>query len=210
MARSATFGALKQPPPDLAQRLWDVSDEFLELGSDVKVDDLAELSGVPRATIYYYFSGKEDVLAFLLAEKVRRASEVVAQTAAGPGTPAERLGSVVRAMLHLMAEHPALCTRLMCWMSSGGREAGIIDAQGSLMAPVRELLVEGQATGELSAADPTEASAAIMGTVSMVALHHTVHGGFDPDAVADRVVRQLLDGLKTARGRPSSTGRARR
>ena len=56
---------MKQPPADLAERLWHVSDRFLALGSDLKIDDLAELSGVPRATIYYYFSGKDDVMAFL-------------------------------------------------------------------------------------------------------------------------------------------------
>jgi len=61
---------VKQPPPELAERLWEVSDRFLALGSDVKVDELAEMSGVPRATIYYYFSGKDDVMAFLLTQKV--------------------------------------------------------------------------------------------------------------------------------------------
>src|SRR5579862_6259573 len=99
MRRSATVAGVKQPPPDLAERLWEVSDRFLALGSDVRVDELAELSGVPRATIYYYFSGKDDVMAFLLAQHVERASVIVASAATGPGSPTERLERVIRAML---------------------------------------------------------------------------------------------------------------
>jgi len=193
--RSATVTNVKQPPAELAERLWEVSDQFLALGSEVKIDELAELTGVPRATIYYYFSGKDDVMSFLLAEKVERASVVVEQAAGGPGTTSERLGRVFRTMLHEMANHPALCTRLMCWMASTAAEQLVIEAQGALMAPVRALFAEGQATGEFPAIDPVDATTAVMGALAMVAMRHTVNGDFDPDAVADDLVPGLLEGL---------------
>ena len=195
MRRSATVAGVKQPPPELAERLWEVSDQFLALGSEVKVDELAELSGVPRATIYYYFSGKDDVMSFLLAQKVERAGEVIARAATGGGTTSDRLRRVFRSMLHQMAEHPALCTRLMCWMASTAAEQLVIEAQGALMAPVRALFAEGQAAGEFPDIDPVDATAAVMGALSMVAMRHTVNGDFDPDAVADSLVPCLLEGL---------------
>jgi len=187
---------VKQPPPELAERLWEVSDRFLALGSDVKVDELAEMSGVPRATIYYYFSGKDDVMAFLLTQKVQRASVVVAQAAARSGTVAERLSDVFRAMLHQMADHPALCTRLLCWMTTPTAEQLVLEAQGSLMAPVRALFDAGQASGELAAIDPIDATTAVMGALSMVAMRHTVNGDFDPDEIAADLIPRLLDGLR--------------
>src|SRR5690349_2737401 len=136
--RQGMYGAsaVKQPPAELAERLWQVSDRFLALGSDVKVDDLAELSGVPRATIYYYFSGKDDVMAFLLAQKVQHASGIVAAAAEGQGSVAERTERVLRVMLREMANHPALCTRLLCWMTTPTAEQLVIDAQGSLLTPL--------------------------------------------------------------------------
>jgi AcrR family transcriptional regulator len=195
---------VKQPPADLAERLWQVSDRFLALGSELKVDELAELTGVPRATIYYYFSGKEYVLAFLLAQKVQRASVIVAEAAAGPGTPSDRLQRVFRAMLQQMADHPALCTRLICWMTSPTAGQLVIEAQSSLMAPLRALFLEGQAGGEFAAEiDPVDATTAVMGALSMVAMHHTVNGDFDPHVVADTVIPWLLDGLR--RRGPSGT-----
>ena len=32
--------------------------------ADVRMDDIAQASGIPRATLYYYFEGKDDILAF--------------------------------------------------------------------------------------------------------------------------------------------------
>ena len=197
--RSATIDVVKQPPADLAERLWQVSDRFLALGSELKIDELAELTGVPRATIYYYFSGRDDVMAFLLAQKVERASVIVNEAAAGPGTPSDRLQRVFRAMLQQMADHPALCTRLMCWMTSPTTGKLVIEAQGSLTAPLRALFLEGQATGEFADIDPVDATTAVMGALSMVAMHHTVNGDFNPHAVADTLIPWLLDGLRSRR-----------
>jgi AcrR family transcriptional regulator len=187
---------VKQPPADLAERLWEVSDRFLALEGDGNIDGLAELSGVPRATIYYYFSGKDDVMAFLLAQKVQRASVVVADAAAGSGSAADRLGRVLRSMLHQMAEHPALCTRLLCWITTPTAEQLVIEAQSALLAPMRALVSEGQSSGELADVDPIDATTAIMGAVAMVAMRHTVNGQFDPDAVADALIPVVLDGMR--------------
>jgi AcrR family transcriptional regulator len=196
---------VKQPPADLAERLWQVSDQFLALSSDVKVDELAELSGVPRATIYYYFSGKDDVMSFLLAQKVERAGVVLAGAAAGEGRPIERLERVFRAMLHQMADHPALCTRLMCWMTTSTAEQLVLEAQNALLAPVRTLFMEGQAAGDFPDLDPIDATTAVMGALALVAMRHTLNNDFDPDAVADTLIPTLLNGLGR---RPDSAGRA--
>jgi AcrR family transcriptional regulator len=186
---------VKHPPAELAERLWQVSDQFLALGSDGKVDELAELSGVPRATIYYYFSGKDDVMSFLLAQKVERAGVAVAQAATGGGRPAERLERVFRVVLHQMADHPALCTRLMCWMTTPTAEQLVIEAQDALLAPVRALFVEGQAAGDFPDLEPTDAITAVMGALAMVAMRHTLNNDFNPDEVADTLIPCLLDGL---------------
>jgi TetR/AcrR family transcriptional regulator len=188
---------MREPPPDIAERLWAVSDQFLALGHDVKVDELAELTRVPRATLYYYFAGKDDILAFLLAQKLRRGTAAIADAVRSAGSPAERLAAVLRAMLRVMAEQPALCTRLLCSIVSESDGQVMVEAERTLMAPVRELLIEGQASGEFAALDPTDTTTSLMGAASFVAMRHTLTGHFDPEAVADRLVPQLLHGLCT-------------
>lgn len=186
---------MKTPPPELAERLWAVGDRVLEPGTDVRIDELAELTGVPRATLYYYFSGKDDVLAFLLAQKIERGTAAVADAAHGPGTPTQRLEAVLRAMLWAMADHPALCTRLMGTMATEGGGHIMLEIERAIMAPVRELLNAGQAAGEFADVDPVDATTSLVGAVSMVAMRHTINGDFNPQTVADRLVPQLLHGL---------------
>jgi AcrR family transcriptional regulator len=170
---------------------------MLEPGTDLRIDDLSELTGIARATLYYYFSGKDDVLAFLLAQTLERGTESVARAAANEGSAAERLEAVLRAMVATMAEHPSLCTRLMGAMSNGVTGAQLmVEVERTLMAPVRDLLVQAQASGELVLADPTDTTLALMGAVSTVAMVRTATNTFDPVKVADSLVPQLLDGLR--------------
>ena len=77
---------MKAPPAELAERLWDASDEILKPGVDMRIDDLAALVGVPRATLYYYFSGKDDVFEFLLAQKLQRGTASIAARSTRPAT----------------------------------------------------------------------------------------------------------------------------
>jgi AcrR family transcriptional regulator len=202
----AKLAGVKAPPADLADRLWEVADRALQQGSDLRVDELSELTGVPRATLYYYFSGRDDVAAFLLAQQVQRGTERIAEAARTPGTAAERLAAVVRAMLDTMAQHPALCTRLLGGMVSNLSGAQLIaEVDRTIMAPVRELLREAAADGELTVTDPSTTTLALVGAVSTVAMVRTLSGDFDPVVVADQLIPQVLEGL-----RPRSRPRTRR
>jgi AcrR family transcriptional regulator len=188
---------VKVPPAELAERLWAVSDEILKPGTEMRIDDLAALAGIPRATLYYYFAGKDDLFAFLLAQKLQRGTAAIATAAAGDGTVVDRLTAVLRAMLDTMAEHPELCTRLLGSMIDAGDSGQLmLEIERTLMAPVRELLIEGRATGELVVADTTNTTFALMGAVAVVAMVHTARGDFDPATIAAWLIPQTLDGLR--------------
>ncbi len=194
------MNGVKTPPADLAERLWAVSDQVLQPGTEMRMDDLAALAGIPRATLYYYFSGKDDVFAFLLAQKLQRGTAAITKAAARKGTAIERLSAVVRAMLATMAEHPELCTRLLRSMTDA-TEAGeggqlLAEIERTLMVPVRQLLDEGSADGELVVKDPANTTLALMGAVAIVSMVHTARGDFDPDAIAKWLIPQMLDGLR--------------
>jgi AcrR family transcriptional regulator len=191
---------VRAPPPDLAERLWEVADRALQQGSELRIDELAELTGVPRATLYYYFSGKDDVVGFLLAQQLQRGTDRIAKAVRSRGGAAKRLEAVLRAMLQTMAEHPALCTRLMGGMISDLTGAQIMaEVDRVIMGPVRDLLTEAAAEGELVVTDPSIATLALMGAVSTVAMVATLSGTYDADDVGDALVPQLLDGFRPRR-----------
>jgi TetR/AcrR family transcriptional regulator len=188
---------VKTPPADLAERLWQVADHALQQGSDLRIDDLAELTGVPRATLYYYFSGKEDVVAFLLTQQLERGTETITRATQTSGGAAQRLEAVLRAMLQTMAEHPALCTRLMGFVANSPTGAQLMgDVERIMMAPVRDLLTEAVASAELVVVDPMDTTLALIGAVSTIAMVRTAAGNYDPHEAADRLIPLLLDGLR--------------
>jgi len=188
---------VKAPPAELAERLWQASDEILKPGVDMKIDDLAALVGVPRATLYYYFSGKDDVFAFLLAQKLQRGTDSIAAALDTPGDPVERLTAVLRAMLQTTAEHPELCTRLLGRMIDDGTSGQLMhEIEQTLMAPVRVLLTEAQQTGELVLADAADTTLALIGALVIVSMVRTALGAFDPAEVAEWWIPQVLNGLR--------------
>jgi AcrR family transcriptional regulator len=191
------LNTVKVPPPELAERLWAVSDKILAPGTDMKIDELAALAGVPRATLYYYFSGKDDVFAFLLAQKLQRGSAAVAAAAQQPGDAVQRLRGVLRAMLHTLAEQPELCMRLLGAVIDQGDGGQLMaEIERTLMAPVRDLLVEARDRGELIVEDPSSVTLAMMGAVAIVAMARTATNTFDPDDTARSLIPLFLDGLR--------------
>ena len=97
-----------------------------------------------------------------------------------------------------MAEQPALCTELPAALRTAGPNVTEIagNAERVLMAPVRELLIEGRATGELAVDDVGLTATALHGLIGNTAMMLLMRDGtFDPDAVADQVNSLLFDGL---------------
>jgi AcrR family transcriptional regulator len=188
---------VKVPPDDLAERLWAVSDQVLKPGTEMRIDDLAALAGIPRATLYYYFAGKDDLFDYLLAQKLQRGTAAITTAAARKGSAVERLTAVLKAMLETNGEHPELCTRLLRSMTESGDGGQLMsEIERTLMAPVRKLLVEARNDGELVVPDPENATLALMGAVAIVSLVHTARGDFDAGAIAKWLIPQTLDGLK--------------
>ena len=193
---------MKQPPEDLAQKLIDASSQFGGTGLDVSMDQVAQAAEVPRATLYYYFSGKEDIVNFYLSHKLDSVSTAMEKAAASEGTVVDRLGEVVRAVLHAMAAQPALCTELpeALRRAQASFSEVAMKAEVVMRQPMRNLLIEGRANGELSFPDIELTIDAIHGALSQVALIRlTRDGELDADAVADALVPLITTGISTER-----------
>ena len=193
---------MKQPPEDLAQKLIDASSQFGGTGLDVSMDQVAQAADVPRATLYYYFSGKEDIVNFYLSHKLDSVSTAMENAAASEGTVVDRLGEVVRAVLSAMAAQPALCTELpeALRRAQASFSEVAMKAEVVMRQPLRNLLIEGRANGELSVPDIELAIDAIHGALGQVALIRlTRDGELDADAVADTLVPLIISGISAER-----------
>lgn len=193
---------MRSVPSQLAAKLYAAGDLIAEQGLDsTTIEQIADATGVPKATLYYYFSGKEDILAFLFADLLSLIAGDVAVAVGGPGTARDRLEAVVSAQLSGMFEHPSACRALIGDLGRAGRLpelAAAIDA--AFNEPLGRLLREGVGDGSLRQLEDVEgAVSAIFGAVTMTGLGYLVKLATQDQTGAARLVASiLLDGLAPA------------
>jgi TetR/AcrR family transcriptional regulator len=189
---------VKTPPDDIAEKLIAASKKFTGTGLDVSMDEVARAADIPRATLYYYFSGRDDLLRFYLTQKLDTVSVAMQKAAASEGTAVERLSNLIRAVLHAMAAQPAICTELpeALRRSRNGFTELALKADLVMRQPIRDLLIEGRANGEFDVKDVDVAIDSLHGAVGQVAMARiTVTGELDADAVADALIPLVMNGL---------------
>jgi TetR/AcrR family transcriptional regulator len=189
---------VRSPPRDLARRLADASEEILRPGRDLRLEDIAALVGSARATLYYYFAGREDLIAFLLAEHVTAASEAISAAARPGQPPAARLRAAVTALVAFLGSRPGVCAGLLSFAGTAGQLRSVMAAKdAALAAPVAGILREGIQAGQLSAGEPVDAANAILGAVLIATLACWDRGDDSASpafqqALTDQVVRGVL------------------
>ncbi|MAG36138.1 MAG: hypothetical protein CL878_07835 [Dehalococcoidia bacterium] len=188
---------MKTVPTELAERLYAQADQFLQDGAHIRIDDVATATETPRATLYYYFSGKDDLLNFLIREKLDRAVNGIEVAVRGEGDVVERLVAALEAVLHTVDENPALCKALLTALAQSGTLGEVtLAADRAVFAPLRALLAEGQASGQLNVTDPATTASALFGALSMVGVGQLMQSGqVNVDAIAHDVVPQMLHGI---------------
>jgi TetR/AcrR family transcriptional regulator len=189
---------MKKVPEDLAAKLYAVGDQFLAEGAEGRLDQVAEDAGVPRATLYYYFSGKDDLVTFFMQEKMHRLATQVQKAKASEGSALERFEAAMRASVRELAANPALCLNLM--VATGRIEAMadvMMATDRAVMAPLRELLIEARAVGDADVADIDLTVSALMGGVNMAVIQRwALTGEIDPEEMSETVVNQFLNGIR--------------
>jgi len=184
---------VKRLPDAMREKVLTAAELFAEFGLDAtKMEDIAARTGVPKATLYYYFEGKEDILGFLFSEILHELGDAVTTAISGGGTAAERLRRVITAHVGVVARYPAASRALQFDLGRAARIPHIADrTEAAYQGPVRDLLEAGAEDGSLRpVAHPRTVATAILGAVSTVGVNNLTVG--QPRRV-DRVVEDLLD-----------------
>lgn len=196
---------MRKVPAKLASKLYDAAELIAERGLDgTKIDDIAEVTGIPKATIYYHLDGKNGVLAFLLGDLLDLIAGAVGVAVSGAEDARTRLEAAVVAQLRVMLEHPFLCRALVGDLGRATRLPELAVAiHTAFFEPIEQLFVEGVADGSLRrVADPGTVAISVFGAVTVAGLSVAVEGPHDdPSGNAARLAAAIgeliLDGLAT-------------
>jgi AcrR family transcriptional regulator len=200
---------MRKVPANLAGQLYGAAELIAERGLDgTRIEDIAEATGIPKATIYYHLDGKNAVLEFLLADLLDMIAGAVGVAVASAEDARTRLKAAVAAQLGVMLEHPFLCRALVGDLGRATRLPELADAlRSAFYEPIEKLLAEGVADGSLrQVADPGAVALSVFGAITVAGLSASVEGpSADPSADAARssaaIGELILHGLATPRTR---------
>ena len=190
---------MRSLPDGMREKVLAAAELFADFGLDAtKMEDVAAATGVPKATLYYYFEGKEDILAFLFAEVLDEIDRGVAEAMQIDGTAADRLRATVVAHLRVVETFPAATRALQFDLGRAARIPHIDErVEAAFRGPVRQLLEDGAADGSLRPVDhPRVVAVAILGAVATVGINAISFGTTrSVEDIADDVIGVILQGL---------------
>jgi TetR/AcrR family transcriptional regulator len=190
---------MRPVPTSIAAKVARAAELFAERGVEqTKIDDIAEVTGVPKTTLYYYFVGKDEILVFLQRDLIVEVADAVSIAVESDGTAADRLREVVRAQLRVMAERPAVWRAFVANLGRAIQLPELVEVlDTAYYAPVRDLLHQGVADGSLRPMDDaTTVAMAVFGAATLAGLRHVLAGEpLDVDRIADHVSAIVIGGM---------------
>ena len=190
---------MRELPTGMRTKVLAAAQLLAEYGLDAtKMEDIAAATGVPKATLYYYFAGKEDILAFLFSEILDEISRAIEEALSTEGTAADRLRAAIVAHLRIFEEYPAASRALQFDLGRAARMPLIDERiEAAYRGPIRRLLEQGAADGSLRPIEhPRLVAVAILGAVTTVGINAITLGSTRPvQAIAEDVVGFVLRGV---------------
>ncbi|MGH9412069.1 MAG: TetR/AcrR family transcriptional regulator [Vicinamibacterales bacterium] len=176
----------------------------------VRLEDVAQDAGVSKATIYHYFTNKDDLLTQSVAARIAdRHAEIEQKVAFVTGSAADRLRQLLREFWDIwITPQAGVWQRLLVSeIVTEAPDVFNVWARGLLerWRLVQRLIEEGQGSGEFSAdMDAAVAARTMASALAYQALFH-VHFGIRrlapcaPDRLFNSAVDLFLDGLRAPR-----------
>jgi AcrR family transcriptional regulator len=126
--------------------------------SETKMSDIAAAANVSYGLTYHYFVNKEAIFSSLLQKALQGSFELMLRAQAQPGTPWDRLNWLISQMSQGAQEEPEFEMLVLQALTSHAvpQEMRQIVMQESQLSheALKQLIVEGQAAGEVVTGDP--------------------------------------------------------
>ena len=158
--------------------------------------EIAEEADVSPGNLYYYFSGKDEILLFCQERTLEHMLAAVEAARALPASSAERLRGVLQAHVHAMLDELEGATaHLEVEALPQELRAPVIEKRDRYERAVRALVADGIKRGEFARADAALVTRAMLGAVNWSARWYRADGPQTSAAVAQSLSDYLVKGL---------------
>jgi AcrR family transcriptional regulator len=160
--------------------------------------DIAAALDLQGGSLYAHVASKEELLWSIVDDAARRFHAAVRPLAEGRGAAAERLRAMVHAHVGVFADGlERASVYLYEWTFLGQeRREPIARSRDGYQAMFERVVAEGQASGELAAADPKLAATFVLSAVNALPRWFRADGPLSLDQVAAEYADLFLRGLQ--------------
>jgi AcrR family transcriptional regulator len=193
--------------PSARQRLLDSAVHlFTERGyAATSVREIVESAGLTKPALYYHFRSKEGIYLAILHDLARTADEGIAARRVESGPVRDRIERFLLGIFDLFEQnrtHVRFVNAVFWGPRQGAPPFDFDTFHQKLLTVLGQIVVEGIASGELRAADPEDATLALMGVLSFSMDYSLAHPelGLGRDGL-----RRAIDLLFAGLAAPDST-----
>jgi AcrR family transcriptional regulator len=153
---------------------------FARKGHAATMADVAVAAGVSQGLAYRYFASKEEIYRALVDQALEHADLMAAQPLHEySATPGERLTRLITRLVEYRRDHLEFFQLLDQVLNSSGTPDDIVELirqrREHFLGEFRQLIIDGQASGEVAAGDPDQlviAMTACLDGLTRFGLHH--------------------------------------
>ena len=153
---------------------------FARKGKAATMADVAQAAGISQGLAYRYFASKDEIYRELIEQALEQAALATAlPTSERSATPGRQLALLITRMVEYRRDHLEMFQLLDHVLSSDEPPKGFAEQirqrRERFLAEFRQLIVEGQATGEVAAGDPDQLVIAVTASLeglTRFGLHH--------------------------------------
>jgi AcrR family transcriptional regulator len=158
--------------------------------------EIAEEADLSPGNLYYYFSGKDEILLFCQERTLAHMLAAVEAARASAASAADQLRAVLRAHVHAMLDELEGATaHLEVDLLPEGMRGPVIEKRDRYERAVRQLVMEGIARDEFAHTDAALVTRAMLGAVNWTARWYRPDGLRPVAEIAAGLADYLVKGL---------------
>ena len=171
---------------------------FGEKGFDAtSMQDIAEAVNLQKASLYYHFDSKQEILADILDHALDIINLTLEEVIAQPLSPDEKLRQAIVSYLQTIADNRDLSAVLLFeFRSLDPKLKELLASRREKFERLwREMIVEGNQMGVFNSVDPSLTGRAILGVINWTVTWYRKDGPRSANEIANLFADLLLKGL---------------